>query len=405
MNVMTAWLDDFASAQRSPDEVQAWVTTTVDAVMDAVDLPGDLHELLRRAVAEHWFAFLAGVAVDDRGRDELVPAAHELAVQIARHHCDLAMLLKIYQTAQEASWDFAVDVVGRAPDDLDHEALLVWFWTKATRWFGSSVERSVAVFTEESDRIRRRGDTRRFELISDVLNGREVASADLSAELGGHPIVGVTHLAVIAHAIHPDSIDRLESVLAQLVLEIPGGRSAAVRPGGRELWGWLATAAKDPLGTSSAGERRIFGGATIDPADVRVTVGGPALGFDGFMSAHRDARAAGRVALAPRRMVAVTAYDDVAALTLLALDHEAAERFTRMTLGELAAPEHDQLRLTVRSVLTSPDNADVIAAALGVHKNTVRYRLHQAERLLGRPLAIRAGDLLLALDYYEAFLI
>ena len=114
---------------------------------------------------------------------------------------------------------------------------------------------------------------------------------------------------------------------------------------------------------------------------------------------------AGRVALAPRRMVAVTAYDDVAALTLLALDHEAAERFTRMTLGELAAPEHDQLRLTVRSVLTSPDNADVIAAALGVHKNTVRYRLHQAERLLGRPLAIRAGDLLLALDYYEAFLI
>ena len=55
-----AWLDDFASAQRSPDEVQAWVTTTVDAVMDAVDLPGDLHELLRRADIALYAAKAAG---------------------------------------------------------------------------------------------------------------------------------------------------------------------------------------------------------------------------------------------------------------------------------------------------------------------------------------------------------
>ena len=30
--------------------------------------------------------------------------------------------------------------MGQAPKELDHESLLVWFWTKANRWFATSVE-------------------------------------------------------------------------------------------------------------------------------------------------------------------------------------------------------------------------------------------------------------------------
>ena len=48
--------------------------------------------------------------------------------------------------------------------------------------------------------------------------------------------------------------------------------------------------------------------------------------------------------------------------------------------------------------------SDRLAERLGVHKNTIRYRVAQAERLLGHPLRERAGDLLLALDYHDAFL-
>lgn len=394
MTDLTGWLEEFASTQRGPGEIAEWVASTAEAVHTAVDLPADLHALVRDAVEQHWLAFLDGVTSDVEADDALVPAAHDLAVDIARHHLGLPVLLKIYQAAQEASWDYAVGVVGDASADLDHAALLVWFWTKANRWFSTSVERSVAVFTAETDRIRRRGDTQRYEVVAALLAGDTVGQSELSAQMGGHPITGVTHLALIAHAMNADSLDTLEPAITDLASRVPGARLAFVRPGGRELWAWIST---------RTGQVTLPAGP-LDATAVRITVGGPAAGVDGFISAHRDARTAQRVALSPARTVAVTRYGDVTALTLLALDHSAAQRFCLDVLGGLGEPGHAHLRDTVRTVLTSSANADAVARKLSVHKNTVRYRIQQAERLLGRPLATRAGDLLLALDYHEAFL-
>lgn len=172
MTEIVDWLQGFVVDQQSPTAVTGWVSTTADAIIGDVELPDDIRPILIAAIEEHWLAFLGGVAVDDAGATELVPAAGDLSVQIARHHLGLPVLLKIYQSAQEASWDFAVGVVGHAPPDLDHESLLVWFWTKANRWFATSVELSVALYQEEVDRIRRRGDARRYELVADVLAGR-----------------------------------------------------------------------------------------------------------------------------------------------------------------------------------------------------------------------------------------
>ena len=390
MTTVTDWLKDFVVEQRSPDAVGSWVAGTADAIVDAVTLPDDLGPTLLAAIEEHWLAFLASVTVDVAGTPALVPSAGELAVQVARHHLGLPVLLKIYQVAQEASWDFAVGIVRDAPEGLDHEALLVWFWTKANRWFGSSVELSVAEYSAEFDRIRRRGDARRYELTAAVLDGAGVSLSEFSAQLGGYPITGVRHCAVIAHALDADSIERLEPAVAGLVA---GARMTTVRPGGRELWGWVAV----------RGDSLIVDDSAIDASSIRVTVGGPAEGIDGFIAAHRDALAAQRIALSSRRRIAVTRYDDVAALTLISADAVAAQRFARATLRGLADPDLDALRETVRVVLTSTESADSIADSLGVHKNTVRYRVQQAERLLGCPLRTRAGDLLLALDYFDAF--
>ena len=145
--------------------------------------------------------------------------------------------------------------------------------------------------------------------------------------------------------------------------------------------------------------------ADIDPSAVRVTAGGPADTVEGFAEAHRDARDAQSVALAAGRRKPLTCYDDVAALTLLAQDHRAAERFTRRTLRGLADGGAGKLRQTARAALSTPGGTESVATSLGVHKNTVRYRVGQAERLLGHPLQTRAGDLLLALDYYDAFVV
>ena len=283
-----------------------------------------------------------------------------------------------------------------APDDLDHTTLLIWFWTKASRWFTASIELSVAVYQEEFNRIRQRGDTRRHELVADVLAGTEIGAAELSAELSGYRVSGVPHVAVIAHALTADAIEGLEPAVTALSAVLRGAALTLVRPGGRELWGWIAA----PTLRGADLRPHTLG---IDASAVRLTVGGPATGLAGFIAAHRDARTAQRVALGPAREVAVTRYDEVTALTLLALDHASAARFARHTLGPLADPDHQQLRDTVRVVLTSSDPADVVATRLGVHKNTVRYRVQQVERMLDRPLQTGAGDLLLAIDYLEAF--
>src|SRR5699024_2526787 len=135
----------------------------------------------------------------------------------------------------------------------------------------------------------------------------------------------------------------------------------------------------------------------------RIAVGGPGTAVTGFAAAHHDAAAAEAVACAPGQRSAVTFFDEVMALAILADRPEAARRFTDQTIGALAYPAQAQLLTHGTAVLTADGTADEVAAGLGVHKNTVRYRLDQAERLLGRSLRARAGDLLLALDHHRVF--
>jgi DNA-binding PucR family transcriptional regulator len=76
------------------------------------------------------------------------------------------------------------------------------------------------------------------------------------------------------------------------------------------------------------------------------------------------------------------------------------ETFVRRELGGLAPDDGEdaaaeRLRATVLAYLES--GMDGAAARLAVHRNTVRYRLHQAEALLGRPVTERRRELELAL--------
>lgn len=392
MTELTRWLESFAETHRDEDNVVSWVDRIVVAIVEGVaELPDDLRPMVVETVEQHWLAFLDRVSTE--AEFELVPAARQLPVELARRHLELPVLLRIYRVAQEASWEFAVEVVGNAPAELDHEALLVWFWGKAVQWFNSSVEKSVLLHQQEVSRIRQRGDAQRYEAVAGLLSGRAEDPTELSAALGGYPVSG-SHIALIARAMTADSIASLEPALMHLAGQIGRARAVLVRPGGREVWAWVHSGTLPELDP-----------ADIDPSAVRVTAGGPADTVEGFAEAHRDARDAQSVALAAGRRKPLTCYDDVAALTLLAQDHRAAERFTRRTLRGLADGGAGKLRQTARAALSTPGGTESVATSLGVHKNTVRYRVGQAERLLGHPLQTRAGDLLLALDYYDAFVV
>jgi hypothetical protein len=390
------WVLAFAEVERAQPQVDAWVDRTAAAIRAEVTPISDpeLAVLVDTAVAEHWLAFLDRITLGTPFA--LPPSAAALALELARRHHDLPVLLAVYRAAQQASWSYATEVVAQAPSGLDHEALLVRFWSEAGAWLDASVEESILLHQRESRRIQQRGDAQRYDVVRRLLAGEGQEPRELSAVLGGYAVSG-SHLALILHARVPDGLGGLEALAARMAGLLGGGRPLVVQPGGRELWCWVAARGEPAAETVEALQR------LADPALVRIGLGGPGHGLDGFVAAYGEALAARRVALAPGRSRPVAAYPQVAALALIAQDPAGAERFARRTLGGLADPGAAKLRATVRALLET-GGVEQVARALGVHKNTVRYRAGQAERLLGRPLRERSGDLLLALDYLESFL-
>ncbi|MFT4262902.1 MAG: helix-turn-helix domain-containing protein [Nocardioides sp.] len=403
MTGLESWVDGFIAAERDPERIDAWVRRTWAAIETDVPqlatIPGreELGELIRVAIGEHWRAFLDHLSGE--GDFRLVPTAAELARELPRRHLDLTLLLAIYRAAQRSSWTYATEVVREAPAGVDHEEVLVLFWTEAAAWLDASVEESLVLHQREAAQIQQRGDAQRFEAVRGVLEGRDGAELDpreLSAALGGYPATG-SHVALVLTALTPDALATLEPAARRIAARFGARAPLIVRPSGREAWCWVPSERARPT------EPRSAEAVELDPAQLRVTIAGPHAGLDGFVLAHNEARAAQVVALAGR--TGLTAYDDVAALCLLALDPAAATRFARRVLGPLADARHGKLRETVRVVLTTPGGSEAVGGVLGVHKNTVRYRIGQAERLLGGPIQERARDLLLALDYAETFLL
>jgi DNA-binding PucR family transcriptional regulator len=79
-------------------------------------------------------------------------------------------------------------------------------------------------------------------------------------------------------------------------------------------------------------------------------------------------------------------------------DEEAALQFVADELGELAGPDEraDRTCETLLAWLTTGSQSRA-ATRLGVHENTVRIRIRQAEELLAHGLSERRAEVLAAL--------
>jgi hypothetical protein len=131
-----------------------------------------------------------------------------------------------------------------------------------------------------------------------------------------------------------------------------------------------------------------------------VAAGTPAPGVEGFVLSHREALLARRVAqLRGDGAGTRAAYPDVALEALLVDDPDAARRFAAGELGPLAATDDATLRLASTLAVFLEEGGSFVRAGrrLGVHPNTVAYRVRRAESLLGRPVAERQLELRLAL--------
>ena len=124
-----------------------------------------------------------------------------------------------------------------------------------------------------------------------------------------------------------------------------------------------------------------------------------ARGLDGFRRTHQEALLTRRVANLCERPAASTSFGSVALDALLTQDIDEAGRFARNELGSLMDDSDSCRRLAATLEVFLHEESSFVRAArrLGIHENTVAYRVRRAEEMLGRKAAERQLELRAAL--------
>jgi len=160
---------------------------------------------------------------------------------------------------------------------------------------------------------------------------------------------------------------------------------------------WLGR--REPFGPAALAKLR----RAIADSGLTIAVGEPARGLEGLRRTRHQALDAGAIqqALGAGAHPCVWA-SDVRLELLLLQDHALARRFVTDELGPLAGDDRRACRLreTLTAWFASGSHGGA-AGLLGVHKNTVRNRLRDAEQLLGTSLWIRSTEVQVALRLHR----
>lgn len=402
---ITTWAAGFAVQAADDAEVNAFAGLIDDGILAQIPelaedpmIVHDLHESTRH----HIIAFLAALGLPEH-QLSLPRQAEDLVRTLARRGKDLPVLLKIYREAHSGVLAYFSQAVDQLDDTAPpREDVLKFLWLRSDQWIDDSVERLIETFYDEREQLHDGALARRAAMVDALLDGSTV-DVDEATEVLAHPMRRwQTGFVLWADQADRVTSDFLQSSAAELATVLRGSKALTHVAGSRELWCWVATL--EPPQENAM--------AMLEPAlrgrDVRVAMGFPAQGIEGFRSSHTEARAAQRLSLLARHRQPVVAYRDVEMLAL-ALENDALlRRMVEREAGPLyldASAEKSlaPVRSTVLTFLTNRMNVEATADQLFVHKNTVRYRLSRAEELLGRPLALRPAQLELALRYLAWF--
>jgi GGDEF-like domain/PucR C-terminal helix-turn-helix domain len=356
-------------------------------------VPG-LSNLLRKAADEHAVAIASLLRAE--GDDPLVEvraSSGELFRRLVEVGLPLDVLMRSYPLAQAelTSWwiEHVADVVETVADQTALTCALV---ESCSRYMQFSAERLSQVYAEEYARRSRSLSARKAQLVDRVIRG-DAIDQDTAASQLGHALAGWQTAVVVWDETATDEsppLTRLE-VAAQLAADALGGRGAlTIAPARGGLWAWIATRSRPDVDALDDG--------LLDSIDgVRLAVGDPAEGLDGFRTSHHEALAAQRVAVLGGGRV--TLYREVEVASIATRDLGAARRLVARELGALSADGEstERLRVVLRVYLAAGLNARAAGERLHMHRNTVLYHVRHAEQLLGHPVGDRLFELELAL--------
>jgi hypothetical protein len=306
---------------------------------------------------------------------------------LAHHRIPLPAVLRAYRVGHAQWWNLWAEQVGRCVA-AEHSAAVVEAGSRYLfAWIDLLSDQATTTYLEEASRLARQASVAQAAYVREILDADPDDLAAAERRLGYD--LRARHLAVVLKV--PGGEEMTEGLLEQTARTLadacgPGGR-LAVPIDSRTAWVWVA----------ADNEAAVPGDVT---KKMRAGVGRPARGLAGFRSSHGEALEASRIAdLVDRPPGSVTSYDTVELAALCTHDLEACGRFVRSTLGPLAVADDQSRRLlaTLRLFFREGSNYRAAARQLGVHHNTVVYRIGQAEELLGHPLNEHRVELEVAL--------
>ncbi|MET9210332.1 MULTISPECIES: PucR family transcriptional regulator [unclassified Nocardia] len=380
---------------QSMDRILARLDAAVLAGSPELDDP-DLRRDLAASTRAHARVVLGGLATDS---DDLVlpEEAHVLARTIARRGLDIRVLLRAYQAGFAETLAVMTETVdeGQVPPDLERAVMLRLFDRTAT-WMGLSIEQLTGTFMAERERVLRDALNTRTELVRALLAGTAV-DVDQAAIVLGYRLAQ-RHLAFLlwtGDAAGEEPGGLLDRTATRIATALGATGLLTVAASASGLWAWAAIEDDAELA------ERIARCEVVAP--VRVAFGLPGAHVDGFVASHREAVAARRVA--ERGTGAVTSYREVEIAYLAGIDTAAMRGLIARELRGLTGtdPVATRLRATLHAYLRAQRSPEEAARTLGVHKNTVRYRITRVEEILGHPVSERALALEVALDCVAAY--
>ncbi|WP_082900141.1 PucR family transcriptional regulator [Rhodococcus phenolicus] len=334
--------------------------------------------------------------LSDDLRDVVIPDASFGLVRIlARQGFPVSLVERSNRLAQDSILRWCLEALAGLSDDAQAVTQAgVAILTRLSAGIDGVSQRLLGVYESERDTWLFNRNASRSARIHDILAERPVEVADAETTLGYR--LGQHHLGVIIWSEDTAAVDNelteLEQAVATLAEYFGAAGRALFEPSDERIcWAWI------PLGGTA--EIDLAGLPSIVEGWERpfiAALGAPHEGLDGFVRTHRQALQAQVVARASQlpgpRFVPITS---VGAVALMCDDLEATSSWVDDTLGPLAADEPGaaQLRHTLYEFLSNGGSYIAAAAQLHMHRNSVAYRIHKAEELLGRSVRESRLDL------------
>jgi DNA-binding PucR family transcriptional regulator len=337
------------------------------------------------------------LAAGDAGEDGTPREAADLLQSTLQHGIPLISLLEAYRNAQGLAVDWWQTRLERAAPPALLAVAARTLNGLIVAYIDAAAAEIRASYEQERRALESSPDGRRAHLIRKLLAGERL-DVDAASRTLNHPLAARHVALVLWRADDEGPDDLLHDALGQVAAACGPVRTLTTSTRHR-VYGWMSR--------TGAIDRTALGALRV-PDGVHVAMSGEHTGVDGFVRAHEDAV---QTAGALRRRAAVpdgriAAFEEFELITLLTRDREACDRFVRRVLGRLATDDRDaeRARETLRVFLACGSSPSRAAAELGVHRNTVAYRLAALEDVTGPLDALPVGrrlELELALRLVE----